>query len=75
MIYLDCLDDIKIVIFFLHDLNGAQELFIENPFILDDKHIVLENLRGNLNILPSFRLHFLDLFVILQQDFIKLDIY
>jgi len=53
--------------FVLQYLYGAQELRIEYPFIFCVKHLFFENLLGNLNVFPSFRLHFLFFFVELQQ--------
>ena len=51
----------------LQYLNGAQLLFIVNPFIFFVKQVFLLKRRGKLNSFPSFLLHVLDLLLATQQ--------
>jgi hypothetical protein len=54
----------------LQYLYGAQDDFIVNPFIFLLVHLFLVNFRGNENIFPSRRIHFLFFLLVLQQFFI-----
>jgi hypothetical protein len=58
------------VLYFLQYLYGAQDDFIVNPFIFLLVHLFLVNFRGNENIFPSRRMHFLFFLLTLQQFFI-----
>ena len=57
-----------IIINYLQPLYGAHDARMVNPFFFLLRHLLLLNLRGSLNILPSrLRLHFDDRLLVLQQ--------